>query len=101
MLTAFLLLSAAAVVVLSDSDVESAMHEVTTTKDGATWCPVPVVGTQCPSPSIFHYYKCCGTANKDCCFNLQTWVIVVLAVIAVVILASFVLSILRCLFCRR
>ncbi|VDK81686.1 unnamed protein product [Gongylonema pulchrum] len=32
MLTAFLLFSAATVVVLSDSDVESAMHEVTTTK---------------------------------------------------------------------
>ncbi|KHN77084.1 hypothetical protein Tcan_10469 [Toxocara canis] len=52
-------------------DVESAVHEVTSTKDGATWCPVALVGTQCPSSSIFHYYKCCGTANKDCCFNLQ------------------------------
>ncbi|VDM46733.1 unnamed protein product [Toxocara canis] len=52
-------------------DVESAVHEVTSTKDGATWCPVALVGTQCPSSSIFHFYKCCGTANKDCCFNLQ------------------------------
>uniref|UniRef100_A0A9J2P5D8 Uncharacterized protein n=1 Tax=Ascaris lumbricoides TaxID=6252 RepID=A0A9J2P5D8_ASCLU len=92
-------------------DVKSAVDEVTSTKDGATWCPVALVGTQCPSSSIFHYYKCCGTANKDCCFNLQashayllimsTWVIVVLAVIAVIMLASFVLSVLRCLFCRR
>ncbi|VDK54587.1 unnamed protein product [Anisakis simplex] len=82
------------------NDVEDAVHEVTSTKkftefwnilpkpllsiattcfcivqsfvkDGATWCPVALVGTQCPSSSIFHYYKCCGTANKDCCFNLQ------------------------------
>uniref|UniRef100_A0A915BRJ8 Uncharacterized protein n=1 Tax=Parascaris univalens TaxID=6257 RepID=A0A915BRJ8_PARUN len=82
-------------------DVKSAVDEVTSTKDGAMWCPVALVGTQCPSSSIFHYYKCCGTANKDCCFNLQTWVIVVLAVIAVIMLASFVLSVLRCLFCRR
>ncbi|EFO22154.1 hypothetical protein LOAG_06337 [Loa loa] len=101
MLSAGLFLSIIAVVVLSDGDVETAVREMTTTKDGATWCPVPVIGTQCPASSIFHYYKCCGTANKECCFNLQTWVIVVLAVVAVMMLASFVLSVLRCLFCRR
>ncbi|CAG9538167.1 unnamed protein product [Cercopithifilaria johnstoni] len=101
MLSAGLLLSIITAVALSDGDVESAVREMTSTKDGSTWCPVPVVGTQCPTSSIFHYYKCCGTANKECCFNLQTWVIVVLAVVAVMMLASFVLSILRCLFCRR
>ncbi|MFH4975242.1 hypothetical protein AB6A40_001951 [Gnathostoma spinigerum] len=86
---------------LSASDVENAVNEVTSTKDGASWCPAPIIGTQCPNPSIFHYYKCCGDLLKDCCFNLQVWVIVVLAVIAVVLVASFVLSIIRCLFCRR
>ncbi|CAD6198655.1 unnamed protein product [Caenorhabditis auriculariae] len=84
-----------------DTDVKNAVNEVTTTKDGDTFCPVPIVGTPCGSSSIFHYWKCCGTANKECCFQLQTWVIVVLAVLVVVTIASFVLSVLRCLFCRR
>uniref|UniRef100_A0A0K0DI16 Uncharacterized protein n=1 Tax=Angiostrongylus cantonensis TaxID=6313 RepID=A0A0K0DI16_ANGCA len=35
------------------------------------FCPVPIVGTRCPGSSVFHYYKCCGDMNKDCCFNLQ------------------------------
>uniref|UniRef100_A0A0R3PWU2 Ovule protein n=1 Tax=Angiostrongylus costaricensis TaxID=334426 RepID=A0A0R3PWU2_ANGCS len=35
------------------------------------FCPVPIVGTRCPGSSVFHYYKCCGDLNKDCCFNLQ------------------------------
>ncbi|WKX99169.1 hypothetical protein Q1695_014223 [Nippostrongylus brasiliensis] len=109
-------------------DAKNAVNEVTTTKDGDLFCPVPIVGTRCPDSSVFHYYKCCGDLNKDCCFNLQvsdramhvvllsrlrrsvddytigfnqTWVIVVLAVIAVIFVASFVLSICRCLFCRR
>nr|CDJ81217.1 Hypothetical protein CBG13227 [Haemonchus contortus] len=82
-------------------ETKNAVNEVTTTKDGDLFCPVPIVGTRCPDSSVFHYYKCCGDLNKDCCFNLQTWVIVVLAVIAVIFVASFVLSICRCLFCRR
>ncbi|VDN02600.1 unnamed protein product [Thelazia callipaeda] len=101
MLFVGLLWSAFAVVALSDTDVDQTVRDVTTTKSGAKWCPMPVVGTECPASSIFHYYACCGSANKDCCFNLQLWVIVVLAVIAVIMLASFVISILRCLFCRR
>ncbi|KAK6740057.1 hypothetical protein RB195_008495 [Necator americanus] len=63
-------------------ETKNAVNEVTTTKDGDLFCPVPIVGTRCPDSSVFHYYKCCGDLNKDCCFNLQTWVIVVLAVIA-------------------
>ncbi|CAJ0600205.1 unnamed protein product [Cylicocyclus nassatus] len=63
-------------------ETKNAVNEVTTTKDGDLYCPVPIVGTKCPESSVFHYYKCCGDLNKDCCFNLQTWVIVVLALIA-------------------
>ncbi|TKR78200.1 hypothetical protein L596_019048 [Steinernema carpocapsae] len=80
---------------------EVTLEDATTTKDGAEWCPVPLAGTRCPSGSIFHYYKCCGNLNSDCCFNLQVWVIIVLVVVAVILLASFVMSILRCVFCRR
>uniref|UniRef100_A0A1I7XAR4 WAP domain-containing protein n=1 Tax=Heterorhabditis bacteriophora TaxID=37862 RepID=A0A1I7XAR4_HETBA len=54
-----------------EKDVKNAVNEVTTTKDGDVYCPVPLVGTKCPGSSIFHYYKCCGELNKDCCFNLQ------------------------------
>ncbi|VDO87501.1 unnamed protein product [Heligmosomoides polygyrus] len=39
--------------------------------EGDLFCPVPIVGTRCPDSSVFHYYKCCGDLNKDCCFNLQ------------------------------
>jgi len=99
---AWLLLAIVAVAsVIADNDLTKAADEATTIKDGATFCPVPVIGTRCPDGSVFHYYKCCGDLNKDCCFNLQVWVIVVLAVIAVIIIAGFVLSILRCLFCRK
>ncbi|VDK79380.1 unnamed protein product [Litomosoides sigmodontis] len=71
---ALLLLSVIATIASSD-DVESVVREVTTTKDGATWCPVPVVGTQCPASSILHYYKCCdvghcgvgGGCSNDAC----------------------------------
>jgi hypothetical protein len=31
---------------LIDADVQQAVDEVTTTKDGAMWCPVPLVGTR-------------------------------------------------------
>ncbi|CAI4230580.1 unnamed protein product [Auanema sp. JU1783] len=84
-----------------EKDVKNAVNEVTTTKDGDLFCPLPVVGNKCPGSSIFHYYKCCGDLNKDCCFNLQTWVIVILAVIAVITIASFILSLIRCICCRR
>ncbi|PIO72156.1 hypothetical protein TELCIR_05924 [Teladorsagia circumcincta] len=52
-------------------ETKNAVNEVTTTKDGDLFCPVPIVGTRCPDSSVFHYYKCCGDLNKDCCFNLQ------------------------------
>jgi hypothetical protein len=98
----FVLLATVAIAsVVADNDLTKAADDATTIKDGATFCPVPVIGTRCPDGSVFHYYKCCGDLNKDCCFNLQVWVIVVLAVIAVIIIAGFVLSILRCLFCRK
>ncbi|PIC42896.1 hypothetical protein B9Z55_009822 [Caenorhabditis nigoni] len=129
-----------------EHDVKSAVNEVTTTKDGDTYCPVPLVGTKCGTSSIFHYWKCCGELNKECCFNLQvsdvvqffhfcvpsyyripillnkvtirsgnladrpnadpvdptkTWVWVVLALCGVIFIASFVISLVRCVCCRK
>ncbi|CAJ0560132.1 unnamed protein product, partial [Mesorhabditis spiculigera] len=84
-----------------EDDVKGAVNDVTTTKEGAKYCPAIIAGKPCPSGSFFHYYNCCGNLNMDCCFALQTWVIVVLAVFGVILLASFVLSLIRCVFCRR
>ncbi|CAP32048.2 Protein CBG13227 [Caenorhabditis briggsae] len=53
-----------------EHDVKSAVNEVTTTKDGDTYCPVPLVGTKCGTSSIFHYWKCCGDLNKECYLGL-------------------------------
>nr|CAD2171048.1 unnamed protein product [Meloidogyne enterolobii] len=32
--------------------------------------------TQCPSGSPFHWYICCGETMTDCCFGIQTWLII-------------------------
>ncbi|CAJ0942395.1 unnamed protein product, partial [Mesorhabditis belari] len=93
-------LAATVAVAFSANEIKDTISDVTSTKGGAEWCPV-FGGTQCPSSSFVHYYNCCGTLNKDCCFALQTWVIVVLALIGVIALASLVLSLIRCVFCRR
>ncbi|KHN83552.1 hypothetical protein Tcan_01953 [Toxocara canis] len=53
----------------------------------------------CPDPSAFHYYECCGTIFNECCFRLQTWVIVVLVVLAALVLISAVISLIKCIFC--
>lgn len=82
-------------------DVNKAVDDVTSTEQGSKWCPAILVGTQCPDSSVFHYYSCCGDLLRECCFNMQVWVIVVLAVIGVIIVASVVLSLIRCLFCRK
>ncbi|VDN56292.1 unnamed protein product [Dracunculus medinensis] len=52
-----------------------------------------------PESSAFHYYECCGTLYNECCFRLQTWLIIVLAVIGVLIIASIVISLVKCIFC--
>jgi hypothetical protein len=75
-------------------------NEVTDPKEGRTWCPVPLVGTRCPDGTIFHYYSCCGQANKECCFNLQMWLVVVLVIIGILVIAGVVLVAVRH-FCRE
>ena len=79
--------------------VKQTGKDVTSTKDSSIAC----MSGKCPEASIFHYYRCCGGAvdMAECCMNLQTWLIVVLAVIAVILLASFIASVVRCICCRR
>ncbi|CAI5444841.1 unnamed protein product [Caenorhabditis angaria] len=81
-------------------EVKNAVNEVTSTKDGDVWCPI-LMGTHCGKSSVFHYWSCCGTLKNECCFNLQTWVWVVIAVFAVITVASVILSFIRCICCRR
>ncbi|CAD5220253.1 unnamed protein product [Bursaphelenchus xylophilus] len=63
--------------------------------EGSVWCPAPIVGQKCPDGSIFHYYYCCGTANKDCCSSLETWFIVVLAIFGILVVSAIAVGILR------
>jgi hypothetical protein len=88
------LFSIAFVVVIS----EDLGQELTQTKDGSVWCPAPIIGKRCPDSNAFYYYKCCGgELGSDCCFNLQTWAIVVGAIFILAIIASVVGGIVRCL----
>uniref|UniRef100_A0A0M3HUN1 Protein E5 n=1 Tax=Ascaris lumbricoides TaxID=6252 RepID=A0A0M3HUN1_ASCLU len=52
-----------------------------------------------PDSSAFHYYECCGTIFNECCFRLQTWVIVILVVLAALVLLSVVISLIKCICC--
>uniref|UniRef100_A0A914CBW5 Uncharacterized protein n=1 Tax=Acrobeloides nanus TaxID=290746 RepID=A0A914CBW5_9BILA len=83
------------------NSAKDSVKDAATTNEGAKWCPVTLAGTKCPASSVFHYYKCCGDILADCCFNFQTWVIIVFIVLGVLILASCILSLFRFLFCRR
>ncbi|PAV62158.1 hypothetical protein WR25_07543 [Diploscapter pachys] len=99
-----LALSFVATVVLAGDiaeDAKQTVQEIATTKEGATYCPMPLVGKPCNPSSFAHYYECCGDLNKECCFRLQTWLQITLIVLGVIFLASIIGSIIRCLFCRR
>uniref|UniRef100_A0A0N5AUH1 Caveolin n=1 Tax=Syphacia muris TaxID=451379 RepID=A0A0N5AUH1_9BILA len=52
-----------------------------------------------PQSNFIWYYTCCGSLFADCCFRLQTWVIVTLAVIGILALGAIVISLIRCIFC--
>ncbi|KAL3086955.1 hypothetical protein niasHT_021819 [Heterodera trifolii] len=81
--------------------VSGAVNDISEVKSGQLWCPIPAAGTKCPSSSPFHYYRCCGPLNNECCLSLQTWAFVLLVAFGVGVVAVIVLSVLRCVFCRR
>ncbi|CAD5233717.1 unnamed protein product [Bursaphelenchus xylophilus] len=67
-------------------------YGVITVRESAVTCPYLVAPmSQCPPPSILHYYTCCGPLNADCCQNVQGYV-----VLASVI---FIVSSLICCLC--
>uniref|UniRef100_A0A914LXS1 Uncharacterized protein n=1 Tax=Meloidogyne incognita TaxID=6306 RepID=A0A914LXS1_MELIC len=77
------------------------VNKLSKTEGGQIWCPVPAVGTRCPDSSVFHYFRCCGTLNNECCLKLQTWAFVLLVAVGVLIASLILLSVIRCVFCRR
>nr|CAD2185599.1 unnamed protein product [Meloidogyne enterolobii] len=48
--------------------------------------------TQCPSGSPFHWYICCGETMTDCCFGIQTWLIIMSFSIFTVIFALLIFT---------
>ncbi|VDO82483.1 unnamed protein product [Heligmosomoides polygyrus] len=62
-------------------------------------CPLLVVGQVCPQENPLYYFKCCGDLNSSCCFRLQDWVLVLLLVLAVSIVLSIIVNIIRCMCC--
>ncbi|CAJ0954982.1 unnamed protein product, partial [Mesorhabditis belari] len=68
-------------------------------KHSSLGCPLPVVGASCPEETPFYYFKCCGDLAQQCCFRLQEWVVLLLIVLAVLVVISIVVNLIRCLCC--
>ncbi|KAF7633727.1 hypothetical protein Mgra_00006906 [Meloidogyne graminicola] len=45
------------------------------------------IGEVCGEGSFIHYWTCCDNYPFECCFNLQTWAIVLLGMLIVIIVA--------------
>ncbi|MFH4975195.1 hypothetical protein AB6A40_001904 [Gnathostoma spinigerum] len=86
---------------LTQADVREDIEEMNIfeLKRSSLACPIVVVGESCPQETPLYYFRCCGDFNGSCCFRLQEWVIVLLAIMGVLILISFVVNFIRCLFC--
>ncbi|CAD5231241.1 unnamed protein product [Bursaphelenchus okinawaensis] len=47
-----------------------------TVRESATACPFIVApASECPRPTVLHYYTCCGHLNAQCCENVQGYVV--------------------------
>uniref|UniRef100_A0AC34RJN1 Uncharacterized protein n=1 Tax=Panagrolaimus sp. JU765 TaxID=591449 RepID=A0AC34RJN1_9BILA len=66
-------------------------------KAGSKLC----VGKICDDSTAFYYYECCGNMFDQCCFKLQTWVLIVLIVVGCFFVLSLVGGFLRCIFCSN
>ncbi|KAF1760397.1 hypothetical protein GCK72_008646 [Caenorhabditis remanei] len=52
--------------------------------------------TDCGEGSFAHTHKCCGDGEKECCFALQVWVYIALAVLVLCIIISTIIGIFCC-----
>ncbi|CAP32049.1 Protein CBG13228 [Caenorhabditis briggsae] len=63
--------------------------------EGGAYCPGQN-GKFCGSTSFAHYYNCCGDNNAECCFALQIWVYITLAVLVLIMIISTFIGIICC-----
>lgn len=85
----------------TESDVKNTLDDAGKIRGSTLACGFPP--TTCSDGSFIHYYKCCGGVAdlSDCCFRLQTWAYIVLGIIAIIVIASVILAIVRCVCCAR
>ncbi|KAK0428690.1 hypothetical protein QR680_010950 [Steinernema hermaphroditum] len=84
-------------------------YDVLTLKRSALACPLPIVGKSCPESNAVYYFTCCGGYDRDnnflpsseCCFRLQDWVVVSMAVLALLSILSCIIGFLKCMCCSR
>uniref|UniRef100_A0A7E4VMQ6 Uncharacterized protein n=1 Tax=Panagrellus redivivus TaxID=6233 RepID=A0A7E4VMQ6_PANRE len=95
-----LILTSAATLV-AGAEIQDEVKKATTIESGSKYCPAPGIGTACPSSGFAWQYKCCGDLLTDCCFHLQNWALILLIIVGIILIASFVLSLIRFLCCRR
>ncbi|ULT95057.1 hypothetical protein L5515_011182 [Caenorhabditis briggsae] len=75
---------------------------VTTTlavESDAIWCPTNRVGNQCPEETLLSFYKCCGHLNKECCFHMRVWIVIMIIVLPICLVLPATTFILRRLLC--
>ncbi|MFH4979070.1 hypothetical protein AB6A40_005779 [Gnathostoma spinigerum] len=51
------------------------------------------VGEYCGTGSFIHFWTCCADMPFRCCFELETWAIIVICVVVILILTSFLLGV--------
>ncbi|CAD5207001.1 unnamed protein product [Bursaphelenchus okinawaensis] len=73
--------------------------DVTKLQESPLGCPLPVVGGQCPESNPLYYFKCCGEMNSACCFRLQDWAVLLIAIMVVLIILSIFVNLIRCICC--
>uniref|UniRef100_A0A8R1IFL7 Uncharacterized protein n=1 Tax=Caenorhabditis japonica TaxID=281687 RepID=A0A8R1IFL7_CAEJA len=65
----------------------------------AIWCPTHKVGNQCPEETLLSFYKCCGHLNKECCFHMRVWVVIMIIVLPICLVLPATTFVLRRILC--
>ncbi|CCD63352.1 DUF2650 domain-containing protein [Caenorhabditis elegans] len=65
----------------------------------AIWCPTHRVGNQCPEETLLSFYKCCGHLNKECCFHLRVWIVIMIIVLPICLVLPASTFLIRRILC--
>uniref|UniRef100_A0A1I7V0E8 Transmembrane protein n=1 Tax=Caenorhabditis tropicalis TaxID=1561998 RepID=A0A1I7V0E8_9PELO len=71
----------------------------TTIESDAIWCPTNRVGNQCPEETLLSFYKCCGHLNKECCFHMRVWIVIMIIVLPICLVLPATTFLIRRLLC--